>query len=184
MRVITGLAKGRRLKMPPGGQTRPAMDRVKASLFSILGGRVPGCRFLDLFAGSGSLGVEAISRGAAWATFVDKSPLCARTINENLEMTGFSDRSKVWCCDCVRFLKNSKDQPYDIVCIDPPYFKGLLDPVLDLVTDCGIFHDQTLFIVERQKRDDLHLGLRPQLVQTDERFFGTTILTFFQKGMR
>ncbi|HNW36152.1 MAG TPA: RsmD family RNA methyltransferase, partial [Candidatus Ozemobacteraceae bacterium] len=96
MRIISGSAKGRQLKMPKGGKTRPAMDRVKSSLFSILAARIPDCRFLDLFAGSGSLGIEALSRGAAFAAFVDLSNDCIVAIRENLEMTRLAARGRTF----------------------------------------------------------------------------------------
>lgn len=179
MRVITGTARGRRLKMPGGGATRPAMDRVKASLFSILGHRIVGCSFLDLFAGSGSLGIEALSRGADIAIFVDASFQCVKTIKENLSLTKLQDQGKVYRADCLKFLRDNHDTHFDIVCIDPPYSKGLIEPVLDILPSSGAFTSETLFIIERRKRDLLNLHLRPFIRQTDERIFGDTVLTFF-----
>ncbi len=180
LRVATGLAKGRSLKMPRGGKTRPAMNRVKQSLFSILAARLPDCRFLDLFAGSGSLGIEALSRGASFAAFVDNSHDCARTIRENLELTGFTDRARVHCQDCLKFLSRRDLEPFDLVCIDPPYLKGLLAPILDALPTCPLFTPRTIFIIERQKKDDLGLAGRPALDLFDERTFGDTVLTFFR----
>ncbi len=181
MRIIGGSAKGRMLKMPGGGKTRPAMSRVRGSYFNIIAPRIEGSRFLDLFAGSGSVGIEALSRGAEFAVFVDKLPLCARTIRENLELTRFTAKAQVFQEDCVAFLKRYKADPFDFVAIDPPYLKGLLDPVLELIPDCPIFHDRTLFMIERQKKDELHFESRPRLELTDERNFGDTVLTFFRK---
>jgi len=180
MRVISGSAKGRQLKMPKGGKTRPAMDRVKSSLFSILAARIPDCRFLDLFAGSGSLGIEALSRGAAFAAFVDMSNDCITAIRENLEMTRLADRGKTFRMDCLSFLRGRPLEPFDIVCIDPPYLKGLLEPILNELPVCPLFHERTIFIIERQKKDDLGLDKKPALEQTDERLFGDTVLTFFR----
>ncbi|HNV72487.1 MAG TPA: 16S rRNA (guanine(966)-N(2))-methyltransferase RsmD [Candidatus Ozemobacteraceae bacterium] len=181
MRIIGGSAKGRILKMPGGGKTRPAMSRVRGSYFNIIAPRIEESRFLDLFAGSGSVGIEALSRGAAFAVFVDKSPLCTRTIRENLEMTRFLEQSQVFQEDCVGFLKRYTADPFDFVAIDPPYLKGLLDPVLELIPDCSLFHEKTLFMIERQKKDDLHFEKRSRLILTDERNFGDTVLTFFRK---
>ncbi|NLI77629.1 MAG: 16S rRNA (guanine(966)-N(2))-methyltransferase RsmD [Candidatus Riflebacteria bacterium] len=180
LRVSTGSAKGRSLKMPKGGKTRPAMNRVKNSLFSILAARLPGCRFLDLFAGSGSLGIEALSRGAAFAAFVDHSPDCARAIRDNLELTRLTDRGRMYPLDALRFLRLRDLDPFDIVCIDPPYLKGLLGPILDEIPGCPLFTPRTIFIIERQKKDDLGLADRPALDQFDERTFGDTVLTFFR----
>lgn len=180
MRIISGSAKGRQLKMPKGGKTRPAMDRVKSSLFSILAARIPDCRFLDLFAGSGSLGIEALSRGAAYAAFVDMSNDCITAIRENLEMTRLAERGKAFRMDCLSFLRGKPLDPFDIVCIDPPYLKGLLEPILNELPVCPLFNERTVFIIERQKKDDLGLDRKPALEQTDERLFGDTVLTFFR----
>ncbi|HOY67620.1 MAG TPA: 16S rRNA (guanine(966)-N(2))-methyltransferase RsmD [Candidatus Ozemobacteraceae bacterium] len=180
MRVISGSAKGRQLKMPKGGKTRPAMDRVKSSLFSILAAWIPDCRFLDLFAGSGSLGIEALSRGAAFAGFVDMSTDCITAIRENLEMTRLADRGRTFRMDCLSFLRGRPLEPFDIVCIDPPYLKGLLEPILNELPVCPMFHERTIFIIERQKKDDLGLDKKPALELTDERLFGDTVLTFFR----
>lgn len=180
MRVIAGSARGHNLKMPKGGQTRPAMDRVKGSLFSILIQRLEGSRFLDLFAGSGSLGIEALSRGAAYAAFVDQSVHCVQAIRENLQHTKLADKAGVFREDCLGFLKHRQLEPFDLVCIDPPYLKGLLDPILEWLPDCPLFYERTVFIIERQKKDDLRLGERPRLELLDERLFGDTVLTFFR----
>jgi 16S rRNA (guanine966-N2)-methyltransferase len=180
MRVITGSARGHTLKMPGGGKTRPAMDMVKGSLFSILGARVPDCRFLDLFAGSGSLGIEALSRGAAWAVFVDTSIDCVKTIQDNLKHTKLTERAKVYRMDCRKFLTHCHEEPFDLVCIDPPYSKGLLAPILDLIPTCPLFTPATRFIIERERKDDLGLPDRPALELLDEREYGATVLTFFR----
>ncbi|OIP30293.1 16S rRNA (guanine(966)-N(2))-methyltransferase RsmD [bacterium CG2_30_54_10] len=181
MRISTGSAKGRNLKMPKGKKTRPAMNRVKSTLFSILAARVPGCRFLDLFAGSGSLGIEALSRGAEFAAFVDNSPDCSRAIKANLRLTGFSEKGRMFCLDVRRFLRLKDLAPFDIVCIDPPYLKGFLAPILDELPSCPLFNARTLFIIERQKKDDLGFAERPILELIDERTFGDTVLTIFRR---
>jgi 16S rRNA (guanine(966)-N(2))-methyltransferase RsmD len=181
MRIITGKAKGRRLKMPGGGGTRPAMDKVKGSTFNILAGYVEDSRFLDLFAGSGNLGIEALSRGASYCAFVDASRECTKTIVENLELTRLKEGGEVFTMDCLKFLKTRKyDKPFDIVFIDPPYLKDLLEPILNIIPDCEMFDKKTLFIIERQKRDELGLDKKPLLKQLDERKFGSTIITFFK----
>lgn len=184
MRVIAGSARGHNLKMPKGGETRPAMDRVKGSLFSILSQRLEGCRFLDLFAGSGSLGIEALSRGAAFAAFVDQSPHCAHTIRENLQHTKLLEKAGIFREDCLSFLKRRELPPFDLVCIDPPYLKGLLDPILERIPECPLFYERTIFIIERQKKDDLKLKDRPCLELLDERLFGDTVLTFFRMAAK
>ncbi|MFZ5949425.1 MAG: 16S rRNA (guanine(966)-N(2))-methyltransferase RsmD [Candidatus Rifleibacteriota bacterium] len=181
MRIITGTAKGRKLKMPGGGKTRPAMDKVKGSTFNIIAPLVNQARFLDLFAGSGNLGIEALSRGGSYAAFVDASRECTRTIQENLEITRLAEFGEVFTMDCLKFLKTRQfAEPFNVVFIDPPYLKGLLEPLLDFIPECPMFNSQTLFIIERQKKDEIGLASRPALVQVDERNFGDTVITFFK----
>jgi 16S rRNA (guanine(966)-N(2))-methyltransferase RsmD len=178
MRVITGSAKGRKLKMPGGGKTRPAMDKVKGSTFNIISAFVDNARFLDLFAGSGNLGIEALSRGGSYAAFVDASRECTRTITENLQITGLSAKADVYTQDCLKFLQTANLPAFDVVFIDPPYLKGLLEPLLNYIPQCGMFTPETLFIIERQKKDLLGLEKLPSYRLLDERIFGDTVLTF------
>src|ERR671914_498164 len=120
MRVIAGRYGGRRLQAPSGEATRPTSDRVREALFSVLGDRLEGARVLDLYAGTGALGIEALSRGAAEATFVDRSAEATRTITANLDKTHLTDSARVVRGDVVRFLRGPGD-PVDLVFLDPPY---------------------------------------------------------------
>lgn len=180
MRIITGSAKGRRLKMPGGGKTRPAMDKVKGATFNMIAEFVPDARFLDLFAGSGNLGIEALSRGGSYAAFVDAARECTNTIRENLEITRLSDRGEVFTMDCLKFLQKQTLARFDVVFIDPPYLKGLLEPILKQIPVCPMFSPDTLFIIERQKKDRLGLEEMPEYRLLDERVFGDTVITFFR----
>ena len=180
MRVITGSAKGRYLKMPGGGKTRPAMDKVKGSTFNIIAALVDGARFLDLFAGSGNLGIEGLSRGGSYGAFVDASRECTKTIKENLEITNLSDKGEVFTMDCLKFLQTIRMDPFDVVFIDPPYLKGLLEPLLKYIPQCPLFTESTLFIIERQKKDIVGIENIPEYKLLDERKFGDTVLTFFR----
>jgi 16S rRNA (guanine966-N2)-methyltransferase len=128
MRVIAGSAKGTRLARPPGG-VRPVADRVREGLFSSLGDLVAGARVLDLFAGTGALGIEALSRGASEAVFVDESPRALATTRENLRRTGFRDRAVVIRSEVGRALNRLGDRGFDLVFLDPPYELG--PPELD-----------------------------------------------------
>ncbi len=121
MRVIAGRWGGRRLQAPPGDATRPTSDRVREALFSVLGDRVDGARVLDLFAGSGALGIEALSRGAASATFVDSAPAAIRSLTANLSALGAD--AEVRRADVRRFLgaASATGRHYDLVFLDPPY---------------------------------------------------------------
>ena len=136
MRVITGKAKGRRLKGPPDQRTRPMLDRVKESLFSILEGYEAFTGpVLDLFAGTGSLGIECLSRGAPWADFVEARAQAAAVVQENIALTGFSEQAKVWIMSVERFLDTMSNQPkYAIILLDPPY---AMEGIPDLVVRVG-----------------------------------------------
>ncbi len=141
MRIITGTAKGKRLIAPDGRDVRPTPERVKEGLFSALQFDIEGRRVLDLFAGSGQLGLEALSRGAEKATFVDSSDAAVKIINKNVEIAGFKDKARVARSDYAAFAAAS-NETFDIVFLDPPYLEGLLMPavkaVLPLMSDFGM----------------------------------------------
>lgn len=141
MRVITGIARGRRLVTLEGNDVRPTTDKVKEALFSIINFEIEGRRILDLFAGSGQLGIEALSRGAQSAVFVDNSKKSIEVIKQNLEATGFTKQSVVINTDSIGFLK-SRAEKYDIAFLDPPYSKGILQAALEhidrVMSDSGI----------------------------------------------
>jgi 16S rRNA (guanine966-N2)-methyltransferase len=172
MRVIAGTWGGRRLKAPPGDATRPTSDRVREALFSVLGARVAGADVLDLFAGSGALGIEALSRGAASATFVDSAPAAIRALRANLDALGAE--AEVRRQDAGRFLAgaSAEAREYDLVFLDPPYrlarrLGGELSAILPAVLAPG-----GAVIAESDRRDPLDLEL-PLL---DERRYGDTLI--------
>lgn len=134
MRVIGGSARGRRLKKVPGETTRPIMDRVKESLFNLLGD-VSDERWLDLFAGTGQVGIEALSRGAAEVVFVDKVRPAIRTIQENLAHTGLAGRSVVVQADAFAYLNRPGIRPFQLIYVAPPQYQGLWLAVLQLVDE-------------------------------------------------
>jgi len=129
MRVITGTARGRRLETLPGEVTRPTSDAVKEALFSIIQFETEGRSFLDLFAGSGQLGIEALSRGASRAVFVDSSKDAAAVIRKNVTKCGFADRSDVLCTDYRAYLSSSRES-FSVILLDPPYSTGMLSDAL------------------------------------------------------
>jgi 16S rRNA (guanine966-N2)-methyltransferase len=168
MRIIAGSAGGRPLKAPPDG-LRPTMDRVRAAIFSSLGDRVPGARTLDLFAGSGGMGIEALSRGAASAVFVDENERCVRCIRENLRMAKVE--ATVQTMDAYRFIDlYAEEGSFDLVFADPPYAKkqGDTDHAAALMSSdklAATLKPDGLFILERQSggpapADDLFEVLR------------------------
>lgn len=125
MRVIGGSAKGRRLRTTRGEEMRPTTDMARRTIFDILGDRVHDARVLDLFAGAGTLGIEALSRGARVATFVELDRRACEAIDANLRETQFDDRARVRRADVLRFIARAADTPFDLVFLDPPYDRGL-----------------------------------------------------------
>jgi len=128
MRVISGSARGRKLKMPAGDAIKPTSGRVKESVFNIVSFDIEGRRVLDLFAGTGQLGIEALSRGARGAVFVDSATESVKLIRENLKICGFSEHADVYARDVFKFLES--DEKYDLIFVDPPYDTQLADKVL------------------------------------------------------
>ena len=140
VRVIAGQAGGIRLKTPPGSSTRPTSDRVKEAMFNILSDVIPGANVLDLFSGCGALGIEALSRGAEHAVFVDSDRQCCRIIAANLTAAGCFGKARVICRDALNVLTNMKgrpfdalSRPFDLVLMDPPYHKGLAAEALRIL---------------------------------------------------
>ena len=135
MRVITGTARGRRLETLSGEDVRPTADRVKEAIFSILQFDIEGRHFLDLFAGSGQMGIEALSRGAAGAVFVDAADPSVQIVRKNLQAGGFADRAQVFRADYASYLARTKER-FDIAFLDPPYRAGLLPDALEKTAAC------------------------------------------------
>lgn len=183
IRVIAGSAKGRRLKMVPGDSTRPVMDRVKEALFNILGRGIVGSSFLDLFAGTGSVGIEALSRGAGRVLFIDRYPLAIRTIRENLEHTRLADRAEVLRADSLVYLRHPHPEPFEYIYVAPPQYKGLWREVL-LALDEHPTHLQPdgIVIVQIDPHEREGVSLRA-LHPYDERVYGRTLLWFFERGI-
>ena len=147
MRVITGTARGRRLKDLPGMETRPTADRVKEGLFSALQFDIEGQRVLDLFAGTGQLGIEALSRGAGSAVFVDHSQVAVNIVRENLKIAGLADRARVVSGDSMEFPHSVREK-YDIIFLDPPYAAGLLEPALEYISKFDILAPHGIIVAE------------------------------------
>ena len=155
MRVIAGSARGTRLGRVPAG-VRPVSDRVREGLFSSLGGRLEGARVLDLYAGTGALGIEALSRGAEDAVFVDSSQDAVTAVRDNLARTGFGDRAAVRRSDVRRFLEREDADPegFDLVFLDPPYESrgSELDPVLELLDLKPLLREGFTVVLSRGSR--------------------------------
>jgi 16S rRNA (guanine966-N2)-methyltransferase len=172
VRVISGRWGGRRLQTPAGDATRPTGDRVREALFSVLGERTAGARVLDLFAGSGALGIEALSRGAAEATFVDSSPAAIRALRANLDALGGA--AEVRRQDARRFLVSASGaaRQYDLVFLDPPYRLARRLGAELSTTLPGVLAPSAVVVAESDRRSPLELDLPLH----DERRYGDTLI--------
>ena len=180
MRVIGGAAKGRRLKSFKGRTVRPTADRVKEALFNILPHDLSGLRVLDLFAGTGNLTLEALSRGAREACLVDRSQGAAKMIRANLHALGFSQRSRVVVMPVLRAIRSlaAKEERFDLIFVDPPYENGWVERVLVAITRENLLEKEGILVVEHSAREQVRenysvLGLH------DQRQYGDTVLSFF-----
>jgi len=178
VRVIAGTARGTVLAAPRGTGTRPISDRVKEALFGSLGARVPEARVLDLYAGSGAVGIEALSRGADHATFVEHHRPAAQTIRQNLERTGFTGEATVEVGDVLRFLA-ATHETWDVVVLDPPYEERRLGPPMEAVAPHLAPHG--IVVVKHFWRTPI--PDTAALVITRTRRFGETALTFLEPGV-
>jgi 16S rRNA (guanine966-N2)-methyltransferase len=148
MRVITGSAKGHKLKGPPDSGTRPMLDRVKESLFAILAGYdVIQGRVLDLFAGTGSLGIEFLSRGAEWADFVEQRAVVCKVIRENLAHTKLADRARVHQSSVEAWIAQARGEAYDIIMMDPPYASPTIEATIEAIAASRLVKDGTILVV-------------------------------------
>lgn len=186
LRVIAGIARGRRLRTVPGDSTRPITDRTKESLFNILGPDMQDATFLDLFAGTGSVGIEALSRGAAFARFLDINRLAIETIRSNIETTGFTRQSQVLRQDAFQHLAQPPDRTFDYIYIAPPQYKDLWRrALLALEANPGWCSPDAWVIAqihpveydETKGVPDFHLE---RLVEFDQRRYGSTLLIFYE----
>ena len=194
MRVVTGEAKGRRLKGPKTSGTRPIIDRVKTALFDILSTRVEDARFLDLFAGIGSVGIEALSRGAASATFIEMNYSVLKLVRENLKITGLEDRAETLHCDAFKFLPSHSSEnqsiskvqgqarEYDIIYVAPPQYHEMAARALQLLDYSQLVPDTGMVIVQIHPKERPVLAAVPltRLTLTDERRYGSTLLMFYE----
>jgi len=181
LRVIAGIAKRRQLKAPRGLKVRPTADRVKEALFNILGSLVKGSSFLDLFAGTGSVGIEALSRGAERAVFVDKDINNIRIIKENLGITGLEANARLVCMNVGQALSllGKEKQMYDLIFIDPPYFKELASDTLDGIIKNNLLKPGGTIIVEISKKDPLPRDAAALLRLFRQEKYGDTLLSFY-----
>lgn len=179
MRVITGKARGVNLKTPEGLTTRPTTDRVKEALFSIINFDIPNARVLDLFGGTGQLGIEALSRGAKSAVFVDAGEPACKLIKENLRRTKLENQASVVRADYLDYLKRCKEQ-FDIIFLDPPYAEVFLENSIKSITEIDILQSGGIIVCERPLDKELPWEYRGYTRSKDYKY-GKTLITLYRK---
>ena len=184
MRIIGGTSRGRRLAGPPGSGLRPTAGQVKAALFNILADKIPNARLLDLYAGLGTVGIEALSRGAREVTFVESHPATCRLLRDNLRRCGFEGCAEIRQVPVARFLKQrSSDpsaQPYDVIFLDPPYHSEEGGKVLPSLGCDAIMHDDGVVVIEHFHKTRLpdRIG---NLALVKSYRYGDTLLSMYQR---
>ena len=181
LRVIGGIARGRKLRSVPGDTTRPVTDQVKEACFNIIGGDIVDATFFDLFAGTGSIGIEALSRGAAFVRFVDNNRLPIETVRENLTHCGLERNADVVRSDAFTFLERPPDRLFDYIYIAPPQYKGLWSRAMLLLdTHPAWMSEDAWVIIQIHPVEYDKLALK-SLVEFDQRRYGSTLLAFYER---
>lgn len=181
MRVISGTARGTKLRPPSGEETRPITDRAKEALFSIILSKISNCRFLDLFAGTGSVGIEALSRGAEHVTFIELSKLIYGDLSWNIQRTHFQSRSTARNMDAFIFLKESKDQPFDIIFVAPPQWVNMCQTALDLLCDrIYLLAPEGIIISQHDPSEKVQVNTNI-LAEYDRRIYGGVQFNFYKR---
>lgn len=180
VRVIGGTARGRKLRAVPGDTTRPITDRTKEALFNILGADIQGAAFLDLFAGTGSVGIEALSRGAGYVRFLDLARPAVQTIHANLQVTGFESEAEVLRIDAFQLLESSPDRRFEYVYVAPPQYKDLWRrAVLSVDAHFGWLAEDAWVIAQIHPKEYVEITLK-NLQEFDRRQYGSTLLVFYR----
>ena len=180
MRIISGQARGRKLKTLEGENTRPTLDRTREALFNILQHRAMDARVLDLFAGSGALALEALSRGARSAVLCDVSPAACAVIEQNIALTRCGERARLMRCDAETALEKLRGEAFDLIFLDPPYGKGLIERALEGIENGGLMAPGALIAAETawDEKIEIPCGLR----EMDARKYGKSCLHFIERA--
>lgn len=179
MRIIAGTARSLPLKTIEGLETRPTTDKIKETLFNMLQNDVPGCYFLDLFAGSGQIGLEAISRGALYAVFIENNRKAAKCIEDNIAFTKFTKESRLLTTDVISGISSLEGKyTFDIIFMDPPYQGGFEKTVLDAIVKFNILNEEGYIVVERSSQIPLPEIEGLQVMKDKE--YKTTTMTFLR----
>ena len=179
MRVISGTLKGRKLHTFKGTNIRPTSDRTREAVFNILSDRIPGAHVLDLFAGSGAMGIEALSRQATAATFVDKASAATALIKKNIRVCGLDAKTQVIQWDIKQSLicLNASQPPFDLIFLDPPYGQSLADPALSHLMKTGAMAADTCLVLEHGRTEKVSLP-DEHFQLSDQRRYGKTLVSF------
>jgi 16S rRNA (guanine966-N2)-methyltransferase len=181
LRVISGSAKGRKLKSVPGDTTRPVMDRVKEALFNILAGDVIDSNWWDLFGGTGAIGIEALSRGALFVRFSDLNRVPVETIKENVEHCGFGKQSEIRKGDAFGMLSAKADRQFEYIYIAPPQYQGIWSKALKLADEnIGWLTEDGTVIVQIDPTEYEEVELK-NLEETEQRKYGSTLIVFYDR---
>lgn len=180
MRIIAGKKKGLNIKTIDGDSTRPTRDMVREALFSILTNKIYDSRFLDLFAGSGAIGIEALSRGSTFAVFTDINYKCVRVIGENITKAGFSEQAQVYNADYKLALKKLKENKFDIIYIDPPYNKGMGIDAIEKISEYQLLSEDGVLILETDTNEEVpnEIGIYEKY---NNKRYGRNILNLFRR---
>jgi 16S rRNA (guanine966-N2)-methyltransferase len=179
IRIIAGTARGRKLIRVPDKGVRPISDRVKEALFNIIGVEIIGSTFLDLFAGTGSVGIEAISRGAEQVVFVDNNHRSIETIQKNLELTKLGSKATVLQTDALALISRSQEKSFDYVYVAPPQYKGLwLEALRGIDSNPGLLNPDAWVIIQIHPQESENVSLQ-NLTEFDRRKYGNTLLIFY-----
>ena len=180
MRVVSGKVRGLQLKTIESDSTRPTKDMVKEALFSIMMSKIPGSTFLDLFAGSGAIGIEALSRGAEKAYFSDNNIECIKVIKNNLAKAKMLDDSFVFCGDYLKMIDEIKDIKFDVIFIDPPYNRGLGIKAIERISSYNLLKTDGILVFETDE-----VEIIPDTIGMYERFnykkYGRNVLNFYKR---
>jgi 16S rRNA (guanine966-N2)-methyltransferase len=185
MKITGGKSRGRVLLSLKGMDIRPTSSKVREAIFNILGQDMSGLRILDVFAGTGILGIEALSRGAGAAAFIDKANRSIELIEKNLALCGYVDASRVLkreIMDRSMFALLAQNERFDVVFIDPPYGKGIIPIVLEMLSDCDILTPDAVVVTESAKDDPLpeEVGV---LIHSGRKIYGDTKIDFYERGL-
>ena len=180
MRIISGTARGRKLKEPTGEKIRPTSDKVKESVFNIIQFDIEGRRVLDLFAGSGQYGIEALSRGARSAVFVDTASEAVKLVKENIKITGFSEQANVYGRDAIRFVES--EEKYDLIFVDPPYDTTLAEKAIAKIVEFDKLNINGIIICEFKADAETPQVKKPYILEKEYRYGGVKIAKYTREN--